>query len=360
MSKTVFLVAGGTGGHVFPAMALAEELISRGVSVECITDKRGERFFLKTSLVPHVVKSGGWPADWQGRFKEGWKIVRGMIHSFELCREYSPNVVVGFGGYPSFPTVKAAQLLKIPTVLHEQNAVFGRANRQLAEHARALAVSFADTRQISPRYKARTKLVGNPVRTTLLENMPEYALPEAGQPLRILIFGGSQGSSVFSTVVPQAIELLSPEHRERLVIVQQARLEDIDAVNLAYNTLSVSARVQPFFNDMAKLYQKAHLVIARAGASTVAELGVTGRPSVLVPFASSLDGDQAQNAQNMVERNAAWMMLEKDFTPESLAARLTDIINNPAQLAAAAQAAKALGRPNAAKELADLVLKAAS
>lgn len=355
--KTVFLVAGGTGGHVFPALALAEELTQRGIQVECMTDKRAEKYFLQTSITPHIIDSSAWASTWQGKLKAGYKIASGMVHSLELLREYGPSCVVGFGGYPSFPTMKAAQILKIPTILHEQNAVFGRANRQLTKNAKKIALSLENTTMLPLAAKNKTVVTGNPVRSIFLEGGEPFRAPKKNEAIHLLVFGGSQGSSIFSQVIPAAIEMLDPELRNRLVLVQQARLDDIDALMLAYNKISINARIQPFYNDMPKLYRNAHLVISRAGATTIAELTTLGRPAIIVPLAASLDGDQAQNARQLVASKAAWMLEEKDFTAVNLAARLTDILQNPAQLEEAASAAQALGKPAAASSLAELVTK---
>jgi UDP-N-acetylglucosamine--N-acetylmuramyl-(pentapeptide) pyrophosphoryl-undecaprenol N-acetylglucosamine transferase len=355
-SKTVFLVAGGTGGHVFPALALAEELMSRDIQVECITDKRGEKYFRNTNLVPHVVQSSAWAKDWKGKFKAALKIGQGMIQSFEICREHSPHCVIGFGGYPSFPTVKAAQFLKIPTVLHEQNAVFGRANRQLADGALYIATSFPETQSFPSHNKNKIIVTGNPLRSIFSEIGNDYKLPSEEKKFNLFSFAGSQGSSIFSKVLPAAIEKLSPELKAKIAVVQQARFEDVDSVVNMYEKMGVSAKVQPFFKDMPKLYKKAHLIIGRAGGS-VAEITAMGRPSILVPLAISLDGDQAQNAKQIVANKAGWMIEEKDFTADTLAAKLTELFENPELLVSTAAAAKSLGKLDAAANLADIIEK---
>jgi len=356
-NQTIFLVAGGTGGHVFPALALAEELIGRGYEVVCLTDKRGEKFFRNTTLVPYTIKSSAWAGDWQGKLKAGFKIVQGMIQSFELIREFSPVAVVGFGGYPSFPTVKAAQLLKLPTILHEQNAVYGRANRQVSEKAQRIATSFKQTKLLPDSYKNKTIYTGNPIRANFLTSSKPYKAPTNDGAINLLVFGGSQGTSLFSKIVPQAIEKLPEDIKKRLNIAQQTRFEDVDTVKQAYQDLGIAAQIQPFFSDMLKLYQKSHLVISRAGASTVTEVTAMGRPVLFVPLASSLDGDQAQNATQIVESKAGWMVAEKDFNGDTLAAKLTELFNNPAQLEESASAALTLGKPDAAIRLADVVTK---
>lgn len=357
MSKTVFLVAGGTGGHVFPALALAEELRRRNVQVECITDKRAEKYYHQTQIVPHLVESSAWASDWFGKAKAASKIMYGMIQSFELYREHRPSCVVGFGGYPTFPTLKAGQLLKIPTILHEQNAVFGRANRQLASHAAAIATSFQDTKSLPGGTQSIAVYTGNPVRENFVGTQREFRLPEDGGVFNLFIFGGSQGSMMFSKILPQALELLPADLRARVNIIQQARHEDVDQLTAVYKKIGVKARIQPFFTNILQLYNKAHLVISRAGASTISELTALGLPSIIVPLAISLDGDQAQNARHLVTHQAGIMIEEKDFTSATLAAKLTELLSHPAQLGAMAQAAKNLGKPAASSHLADLVMK---
>jgi len=355
--KTVFLVAGGTAGHVFPALALAEELQKRGVAVECFTDKRAEKYYLQSSLTPEVIQSSAWSNTLKGKLLATWKILSGFVHSLEMCREHSPSCVVGFGGYPSFPTVRAAQLLKIPTVLHEQNAVYGRANRSLTQHAKNVALSFNDTKSLPVEAQPKAIVTGNPVRSSFTAQISEFKAPQNAEPFHLLVFGGSQGSTIFSKVLPKAIALLDPALVARIVLHQQTRLEDVDKLTKRYGKLNVNAIIQPFFNDIVQQYQRCHLVIGRAGAGTVTELTAMGRPAILVPFAASLDGDQAQNAASIVAQNAGWMIEEKDFTPEILAAKLTEILTHPTQLEAAAKAAKALGKPQAASALADIVMR---
>lgn len=356
-NNTIFLVAGGTGGHVFPALALAEELLTRGFDVICLTDKRGEKFFRNTNLVPYVIDSSAWAGDWKGKLKAGLKIVHGMIQSFELLREFSPVAVVGFGGYPSFPSVKAAQLLKIPTALHEQNAVYGRANRQLSDKANAIAISFKQTKLLPDSMKNKIIYTGNPIRSNFTTDIRPYQRLGQDAAINLLVFGGSQGSSLFSNVLPEAIERLPEELKKRLHIAQQTRLEDVDSVKSAYHKLGVSVQVQPFFSDMLKFYQKSHLIISRAGASTVTEVTALGRPAIFVPLASSLDGDQAQNATQILEQKAGWVIPEKEFTGETLAKKLQELLTNTEQLEQAAQAAATLGKPDAAARLANVITK---
>lgn len=356
MSKTVFLVAGGTGGHVFPAISLAEELISRGINVECITDNRGERFFRQTNLIPHIVTASAWATDWPGKIKAAIKIIRGIIHSLELCQEYRPACVVGFGGYPSFPTIKAAQLIRIPTVLHEQNAIFGRANRQVAPFAKRILTSFDDTKSLPLEQKRKIIVTGNPVRRTFA-HVSDYQPYSGEKPINLLVFSGSQGSALFSQILPDAIGKLDAQLRSRLNIVQQSRADDVEKVKAIYQKLGVNAKVQSFYSNMTRQYEQAHLIIARAGASTITEIMATGRPGIFIPLAASLDGDQAQNAMHLVSNQAGWMIEEKNFTPETMAQKLDEILKDPAKLQATAQAARALSKPDAVTHIADIIMK---
>jgi UDP-N-acetylglucosamine--N-acetylmuramyl-(pentapeptide) pyrophosphoryl-undecaprenol N-acetylglucosamine transferase len=353
---TILLAAGGTGGHVFPAIALAETLQERGYRVEFITDKRGKRFFDDKNFSVNVIASSAVPRSLFGRAIAALKILSGIVLSLYMLREYEPKVVVGFGGYPSFPPLFAAQVLKTPTIVHEQNAVFGRANRQVSRRVVKIATSFPETRSLDITHQEKVVYTGNPIRKVFSTTDNTYTLPQ--QNFNLLIFGGSQGASLFSKVIPEAIARLPMELQQRLTVTQQCRAEDMNEAIEAYKNTHVKTVLKSFFDDMLSLYQQAHLVIGRAGASTVAEITAMGRPSILIPLAVSLDGDQANNAEQMVKHKAAWMMAEKDFTPESLAARLTELMTNPAQLQAAAQASKELGVADAASKLADVVVAA--
>ncbi|MDB5478385.1 MAG: UDP-N-acetylglucosamine--N-acetylmuramyl-(pentapeptide) pyrophosphoryl-undecaprenol, partial [Alphaproteobacteria bacterium] len=289
--------------------------------------------------------------------KAGIKIVKGLIESVELIREYGPVCVVGFGGYPSFPTVKAAQWLKITTILHEQNAVFGRANRRLSKLAKRIAVSFKETKSIPLEDKKKVSVTGNPIRKLFLDAATPFQAPAPGQNVHILAFAGSQGSTLFSDVLPEAIRNLPEALRKHITICQQARAEDVARVSQVYGELGVKAKVQPFFIDMLEQYKRAHLVISRAGASTITEIMVMGRPALFVPLAASLDGDQAQNAHQLVSHQAGWMLEEKNFTADELATKLKEILGNPAALEKAATAALSFSRPRATSVLADLIMK---
>jgi UDP-N-acetylglucosamine--N-acetylmuramyl-(pentapeptide) pyrophosphoryl-undecaprenol N-acetylglucosamine transferase len=350
----IVLAAGGTGGHLFPAESLARELQLRGCSVELISDDRVTDF---ASSFPadaiHEVTSGTVTGKGMlGKLKGSIALARGVWECRGLLKRLQPRAVVGFGGYPTVPPVLAATLLNIPTVLHEQNAVMGRANRFLSGRVNRIATGF----NIDPRYSH----VGNPVRATVLEAARTVMPPlHKGGPLRLLVFGGSQGARIMGEIVPPAIEKLSPEHRVRLHVTQQVRQEDMAQVQALYARLGLVSDCAPFFRDLPQRMAQSHLIIGRSGASTVAELAVIGRPSILVPLPGSLDQDQAANARVLADGGAAEIMLQNGFTPEALARRLTEILANPETLMEIAAKAKPMGISDAASRLADVVLKVA-
>jgi UDP-N-acetylglucosamine--N-acetylmuramyl-(pentapeptide) pyrophosphoryl-undecaprenol N-acetylglucosamine transferase len=352
--ERILLVAGGTGGHVIPAIALAEVLVDRGYTVEFVTDVRGEKFFTGTNITPYKVNSSAIPKDWKGRIKAALKIGMGIIQSLDTLRETEPKAIVGFGGYPSFPTMFAAQLIEFPTIIHEQNAIFGRASNQVAGQAKAIATSFPETRGIKADHQNKVVYTGRPLRKNFTVSSP-YQAPQDSQPFNLLIFAGSQGSALFSQVIPQSLAQLPANLRIRLAVTQQCRPEDIEAVNTLYHTAGINAKLKAFYDDMPQQLDRAHLVIARAGGS-VAEITAMGRPAILIPLAASLDGDQAANAEQMVNNKAAWVIEEKDFTPEALTSKLAELMTNPAQLAEAAQGSRELGKADAASRLADVVI----
>jgi UDP-N-acetylglucosamine--N-acetylmuramyl-(pentapeptide) pyrophosphoryl-undecaprenol N-acetylglucosamine transferase len=353
-SPLIVLAAGGTGGHLFPAESLARELQLRGCAVELISDDRVADF---ASSFPadaiHEVTSGTVTGKGMlGKLSGSIALARGVWECRGLLKRLQPRAVVGFGGYPTVPPVLAATMLGIPAVLHEQNAVIGRANRFLSGRVNRIATGFA----INPRFAH----VGNPVRATVLD-AAKTAMPplQPGGPLRLLVFGGSQGARIMGEIVPPAIGLLSPVDRARLHVTQQVRQEDMARVQADYARLGLVSDCAPFFRDLPQRMAASHLIIGRSGASTVAELAVIGRPSILVPLPGSLDQDQAANARVLADSGAAEIMLQNTFTPEALAQRLTDILANPASLLDMAAKAKQMGISDAASRLADVALKVA-
>jgi UDP-N-acetylglucosamine--N-acetylmuramyl-(pentapeptide) pyrophosphoryl-undecaprenol N-acetylglucosamine transferase len=360
--RPVFVAAGGTGGHLFPAESLARELATRGVPVEQLTDARGKRYdgdFSARAVheIPSATPSGG---SLVARGQAVLALLAGTVASLWLIARERPGAVVGFGGYPSVPPVFAATLLRVPTILHEQNAVMGRANRFLAARVDAVAHAFPTLEGLGSGIKAQTYHTGNPVRPNVLAAAAvPYHQPDDGL-FNLLVTGGSQGARVMADIVPAAIALLTPDERRGLKLTQQARGEDQTRVSKAYEELNVDADVLPFFADLPARVAAASLVIARAGASTVSELAVVGRPSILVPFPHALDQDQAANARELAATGSAQVVREPDFTPQWLAGALRAARQDPAGLASRATAAQKAGISDAATRLADLVMNIAS
>jgi UDP-N-acetylglucosamine--N-acetylmuramyl-(pentapeptide) pyrophosphoryl-undecaprenol N-acetylglucosamine transferase len=359
--STIVLMAGGTGGHLFPAMALAQELRRRGHAIHLMTDHRvatyGDNFpAQQTHIVPSATPSVRNPLKFAGA---AFKILGGIIVARQKLGGIRPDVVVGFGGYPVFPPFLAARMMGVPGVLHEQNALMGRANRALAQYASRIALSFART-QYTERYAGKSTLTGNPVRDKV-RAVAGTAYPSLADtdPIHLVVTGGSQGARVFADLVPAAILALPEPLRHRLRIAQQCRPEDLDRVTEAYRQSKVNVELQPFFTDLPERMANAHLVIARSGASTIAELTVLGRPAMLVPLPGALDADQKNNAMLMQAANAGWIMEQATLSPPSLANRLASLFGDPATLQAAAVAAKSLGQPRAVEQLADLTEAAA-
>ena len=354
------LAAGGTGGHLFPAFALAEELGRRGIPVELATDMRGDRYGTgfparKVHRIHSATLGGRSPV---AVAKTGWTLTRGVREAFGIIGESQPAVIVGFGGYPSFPPLLAGKLRGVPTLLHEQNAVLGRANRMLAKRVDLIATSFAKVGMLEAALESRTRFTGNPVRQAVIDCATQaYRAPRGDGPLALLVFGGSQGASFFSDAVPPALARLSPGLRTRLDVVQQAREDDVERTRALYAAAGIKAEVAPFFRDLPARMANAQLVIARAGASTVAEVCAIGRPSILVPLPHALDNDQLRNATTVAESGGGLAIAQNDLSVERLAAEIERLAGAPDELDRLAAAAKALGRPDAVVLLADLVVE---
>jgi UDP-N-acetylglucosamine--N-acetylmuramyl-(pentapeptide) pyrophosphoryl-undecaprenol N-acetylglucosamine transferase len=353
--KIVLLSAGGTGGHLFPAEALAHELKARGWTIHLATDARAEKFAanfpsIKTHVIPSATISGKNPFAIAGAMTTLW---RGYKISRELITAVRPAIVAGFGGYTTLPALFAANRMGVPTLIHEQNAVMGRANASLASRVNAIAGGFLP--QEGAAYPDKTVLTGNPVRPAVLKAMGQaYQPPVAGKPFKLLVFGGSQGAQYFSESIPAAIALMPEGLRSRMQITQQARADDENAVRAAYSVLGVNAEVSPFFANMPSLIADSHLVISRAGASTVSEISVIGRPSILVPYPHALDHDQAANAAALAAKGGTIVRQQRDLSPQILADLIAELATETAKASAMAAAAKAAGKPRAASLLADL------
>ncbi|GGC67230.1 undecaprenyldiphospho-muramoylpentapeptide beta-N-acetylglucosaminyltransferase [Chelatococcus reniformis] len=355
----VVLAAGGTGGHLFPAQALAEALAARGVRVALATDTRvsGHVAAFPAEAIYEISSATPSRKSLPVMAKAALTLGRGIWTARGLMRRIRPALVVGFGGYPSVPPLLAATMVGAPTIIHEQNAVLGRANRFLAGRVTAIATGFAAVGGLTDDLRAKARHVGNPVRPPVIAAATEPLPPLGGAaPLRLVVFGGSQGARVMSEIVPSALALLPAEQRGRLAVTQQARPEDLEQVRATYRDLGIGAVVEAFFTDLPARIAAGHLVVARSGASTVAELGVIGRASILVPLPGSLDQDQAANAATLAAIGAATVIPQPEFTPERLAADIAARLADPAGLTRAAEAAKSAGIPDAAERLAALVV----
>lgn len=356
-TRPILVAAGGTGGHLFPAEALSNVLIARGYAVELVTDSRATKYganFQARAIhqIAAATPSGGSPI---AKGVALLTLARGTLTAYGLLKKIKPLALVGFGGYPTVPPVLAASFLHVPAILHEANAVMGRANRFLAPRVDAIAKGFESLGGLDAQLAAKTRLTGNPVRAAVLQaaNIP-FPDFEDGR-LRILITGGSQGARIMSDVVPAAIALLPEERQRKLLLVQQARDEDKARVIKAYEDLGVEAEVRSFFPDLPARMAAAHLVIGRAGASTVSELAVIGRPAILVPFPHAIDQDQAANAAHLAENGVAVVVPQTRFTPQWLADALSEALNDPGDLFCRAELGKRAGIADASERLADLV-----
>ncbi|WP_454684253.1 undecaprenyldiphospho-muramoylpentapeptide beta-N-acetylglucosaminyltransferase [Ancylobacter moscoviensis] len=355
----VVLAAGGTGGHLFPAEALAGVLARRGIDVDLATDARAARYAgdfpaRRLHVLPAETVRGRSPL---ALARTALTLGAGFLKGYRLMRSLKPAAVVGFGGYPTLPPILVARFAGFPTLIHEANAVMGRANSLLAPRVTAIATGYPDICAADSALAAKAHHTGNPVRPAVIEaaGIP-FAAPAPDGPIDLLVFGGSQGARVMSEIVPPGVERLDPALRARLNIVQQAREEDIEAVRATYARLGVRAELAPFFGDLPARMAHAHLVIARSGAMTVAELGVIGRPSVLVPLPGALDQDQLANATALANGGGAVLMPQSHFTPDSFAELVTRLAADPGRLASMAADARRMGRADAAERLAELVV----
>ena len=357
--KLAVIAAGGTGGHLFPAQALAEALIARGWRVVLATDDRVQSLahaFPADEIVTLEAATAR-KGDPTGAVRAALTIARGVMQGRAALSRLDPSAVIGFGGYPSLPALIAAISQGRRTLIHEQNAVSGRANRLLAPHVTAVATAFPILRKASAATQARAVVVGNPVRPEIraLAELA-YEPPDADEgDIRLLITGGSQGARLLSELLPAAIARLPDALRTRLKVEQQTRPESLDNARRIYADALVQAEIAPFFRDMASRLARAHLVIGRAGASTVSEVAVAGRPSILIPLKVALDDDQGQNAQVLADAGGTEIAREDAVTQPNMTAALATLLGNPRRLAKMAAAARSVARPDAAERLADLV-----
>jgi len=356
----ILLAAGGTGGHMFPAEALARTLLMRGLRVALATDERGQGFGDRLpQVIVHRIASGGVAGKGiVARLRNLLRLGIGVLQSRRLLRRLDPAVLVGFGGYPSVPPLWSAQRENVPTILHEQNAVMGRANRFLAPRAAKLALSFDEVKFADRIAVDRRLLTGNPVRAEISAIADAlYQAPRAGEKVNLFVMGGSLGARVFAKVVPDAIGLLPADLRSRLRIAQQARADDLAIARNAYDALGMNVELQPFFDDVPRRLRDAHLLVCRSGASTLAELTAAGRPAIMVPLPNSIDGHQLANARALEAAGGGWVLPEDVLTPAALADKLQATLARPEILERAARGARDMARRDAAERLADLVLE---
>ena len=353
----IVLAAGGTGGHMFPAEALAQELRSRGRAVALITDARGAAFAASFGRINvHVISARNPAGNALARLRAAASLGAGTVQALRLLRQQPPALVMGFGGYPAAPAMAAAIWLGVPTAIHEQNAVLGKVNRLIAHRVSGLASSVEGLRGLRAIDQVKVTVTGNPVRADIAAcHGRAYDTPTLDTPFNLVVFGGSQGARILSETVPAAIAMLPPGVSARLRIVQQCRSSDLELARRAYRRINVQVELTEFIRDMPVRLSQAHLVIARSGATTVSELTAAGVPSILVPYPHHTDQQQLANAQALSDAGAAWVMPEAGLTASALAKRLQNILRNPQQPSVAAKAAHDLGRPDAAKALADMV-----
>jgi UDP-N-acetylglucosamine--N-acetylmuramyl-(pentapeptide) pyrophosphoryl-undecaprenol N-acetylglucosamine transferase len=357
-NKHIIVAAGGTGGHVVPAYALAQALTRRGYEISLITDSRGISYpGLFEEMPKHVIPAAQLilkrPLTWARGYRT---LLEGRAAAERLLDRYRPAGVVGFGGYPSLPAMWAAARLGLPTAIHEQNSVIGRTNRWLAQRMDRVALSFGETEKLPTKLKQEPYVTGNPVRDDILAlRAAPYAQLEEDGVFRVLVVGGSQGAKILSDVVPSALSMLPTHLKRRLQVTQQCRADDITLVRAAYAAEAIAADLTTYIEDMASELRFTHLMIARAGASTIAELTAVGRPAIFVPLPGAKDNHQVLNCREIVEKGGARMIRQKDFTPAELAKQIQKIALTPGALGNAAARARDVGRPNAAEDLADMV-----
>ena len=355
---TIILAAGGTGGHVFPAAALSDELRALKYNPVFITDNRGQEFQGALAKIPIHYISAASPSG-----KNPFKIIMAFLRLYKgyrqarkLYKQLKPSVVVGFGGYPSVPALMAAQHMKIKTIVHDQNAVFGRANRMLARKANVIATSFPEIANIKPKKRQQVIYTGNPVRPAIAKiHAMDKKVFSSSSSIHILVTGGSQGAQIFGDVVPQTISFLNEKLRARIRIIQQARAEQVPQLQNQYDKIGVKAHVMSFVDDMPKELKKTHIAICRAGGSTVAEMACTGTPAIFIPLPSATDDHQTKNTEQLVRAGGSWMMPQLTLRPTTLADRLTTLLKSPEMVASASTKAKTCSMPDAHKKLANIV-----
>lgn len=353
--KLLVIAAGGTGGHMFPAQALAEVMLARGWRVKLSTDPRGARYtggFPRATQIEQVASSTFARGGLRTKLMVPFQILKGVVTASRDMRRDPPSAVVGFGGYPAIPATAAAWLMKLPRMIHEQNGVLGRVNQLFAKRVDVVACGTWPT--VLPEGVTGIH-IGNPVRAKVLERAGAQYIPPGEYPMKIVVMGGSQGARILSEVVPNAVALLPESLRYHISVVHQARDEDADMVRTTYNAAGIGAEVTPFIHDIPAQVAEAQLVISRAGASSVADIAVIGRPSILVPLAAAIRDEQTANAQGLERVGAAHVMQESEFNAETLVESMTGILGHAQKAAEMSRAALEAGKPDAAEDLANLV-----
>ena len=358
MTQTVMICAGGTGGHMFPALSLAEDLKSRGCRVVVVTDKRAVKYTDGyDDLNVNVISSSTLPSGLLGKVKGLFLLAYGYFQSHRLINKYAPSLVIGFGGYPSMPPMIVAQRGDIMTIIHEQNAVLGKANAYLATKADRIALSLPEMSSLDEQDSMRAVVTGNPVRSEIsaLYSHP-YNTPDTDEPFGLTVMGGSLGAKVMAQNIPQALASLPQELKSRLNVIQQCHAEDMDEVQSIYNDAGISVQLAPFFDDVPEILKKSHLVIARSGASTVSEIAIAGIPAIYIPYPHHVDQQQKVNAESIAKLDGAWVMEEKNLNASTLAARIESLMLSPETLFRAAEGARAAAKPEATRKLGNLVI----
>jgi len=358
-SRPIILAAGGTGGHVYPALAVAKVLFQRAWPIAIITDDRGTAFGNQDFVSEiHHIKAASPTGSLYNKLVSLTQLGAGFLQARAILKKIKAVAAIGFGGYPSVPTMCAAAQIGLPTIIHEQNAVLGRANRILIPSVTKIAISFDKVKGIRPKAAQKIVKTGNPVRSEISEiGKKGYSALSSEGKLNVLVFGGSQGAQILSQVVPRAMASLSGEFRSRLTLTQQCRPEDLDQAQNIYDAAHIQTNLQPYFNNMPELLSAANLVIARAGASTISELVAAKRPAILVPYPHATDDHQTANASAITSSGASWCIPEYNFTAKLLARKIQELMDNPNLLADAAAKSKCLYKLNAAENLADTLEK---
>ena len=356
--QTVMLCAGGTGGHMFPALSLAKDLLSRGCEVIIVTDLRAVKYIKNhDGMTVHVIASSSLPSGIAGKIKGIVALGKGYLKSRSLISKYKPGLVIGFGGYPSLPPMVVAQQRHIPTIIHEQNAILGKANSYLAPKADRIALSLPDMTSLEEADSMRAVVTGNPVRAEIAELYSHpYNAPDNNEPFHVTIMGGSLGAKVMAKYVPQALSELSEDLRVRLNVVQQCHEEDVAEIQEIYMAAGITSVLKPFFDDVPAILKKTHLVVARSGASTVAEISIAGIPAIYIPYPHHADEQQKVNAETVSKQGGAWVIQEKDLSVENLLKQIEILMRSPQMLFEAADAARNCAKPEATRKLGNLVI----